>query len=90
MMDTCKDRIGTSPPRARTKVIYVDLGFGYFGSVLTTCNASESTVEPHTGVAHGERIPSTLGRACRGTPLIRKRLPLGPYCRPMPRVLPWS
>jgi len=26
----------------------------------------------------------------RGTLLIRKRTPLGPYRRPMPRVLAWS
>ena len=26
----------------------------------------------------------------KGTSLIRKDLPLGPYCRPMPRILPWS
>jgi len=25
----------------------------------------------------------------RGTSLIRKRLPLGPYCRPIPRALPY-
>ena len=30
------------------------------------------------------------GRDYRGTSLIRKRTPLGPYRRPMPRVLGWS
>ena len=30
------------------------------------------------------------GREYRGTSLIRKRTPLGPYRRPMPRVLGWS
>ena len=27
---------------------------------------------------------------CRGTSLIRNRIPLGPYSRAMPRALPWS
>ena len=26
-MASCEDRIGTGPPRARTEVIYVDLGY---------------------------------------------------------------
>ena len=29
-------------------------------------------------------------RLYRGTSLVRKRSPLGPYCRPMPRDLWWS
>jgi len=33
-------------------------------------------------------VGKTLSRgACRGTALIRKRIPLRPYRRPMPRVL---
>jgi hypothetical protein len=33
-------------------------------------------------------VPSSLdsGLSYRGTLLIIKRIPLGPYCRPMPRV----
>ena len=38
-------------------------------------------------------VPSSLGSrfsVYRGTSLIRKRHPLGPYSRPTPRALRWS
>jgi len=38
----------------------------------------------------GARATHTQKRPCRGTLLIRKRLSLGPYSRPMPRALWWS
>ena len=31
----CEDRIGTGPPRARTEVIYVDLGYWAIASVFS-------------------------------------------------------
>ena len=34
--------------------------------------------------------PSTIVQGYRGASLIRKRTPLGPHGRPMPRVLGWS
>ena len=41
-----------------------------------------------TGVAKlRQRQKLTLQYQYRGTSLIRKRLPLGPYCSPMPRDL---
>jgi len=39
----------------------------------------------------GTPYPSTTSvRAHTGVPLMRKRHPLGPYCRTMPRALWWS
>jgi len=40
-----------------------------------------------TGIINWERSLQILQRADRGTSLLRKRTPLGPYRRPMPRVL---
>ena len=37
-----------------------------------------------------ERQEATVFRACRGTSLARECTPLGPYRRPMPRVLKGS
>ena len=41
-------------------------------------------------LAEGWAAGGLLEHLYRGTSPIRNRLPLGPYCRHMPRVLPWS
>ena len=38
------------------------------------------------GVPRGVHRLLVCDKVCRGTLLTRKRTPLGPYCRPMPRV----
>ena len=49
------------------------------------CGTIPSTLEQKRAQSH------QIGEAkYRGTSLIRKRLPLGPYSRPMPRALWWS
>ena len=41
-----------------------------------------------TDLVHFLWLVATLALiVCKGTSPIRKRTPLGPYCRPMPRVL---
>ena len=51
--------------------------------------ASRSLDAPHRML--NKVFGSNVGRqSYRGTSLIRKRLPLGPYSRPIPRALWWS
>jgi len=42
------------------------------------------------GVKYAPLATEGIAIPYRGTSLIRKRTPLGPYHRPMPRVLGWS
>ena len=84
----CEDRLGTGPPRARTEVIYVDLGYWVIsGSITPKGDPASWGINP--SVFSPSRVPSTPG-PYRHTSPVRKRTPIGPYRRPMPRVLRWS
>jgi len=53
---------------------------------LSRARPAYHTGMPPWGYMHGGRV----GIAYRGTSLIRNRLPLGPYGKPMTRALWWS
>ena len=62
---------------------------GGWGSWVTGKTVETASVlTPTLGGKPGKA--ATAGAECRGTSLIRKRHPLGPYSRPTPRALRWS
>ena len=57
---------------------------------VVPCLLLPQDVPSSTAMAGRRAGGQTLTGLHRGTPLIRNRAPLGPYCRTMPRALWWS
>ena len=93
---------GTVPPRARTEVIYVDLGLGVYNLISAqrererakrTGEWSTASVLRHIlpfpcdGPSSCVGVERIMLSVCRGSSLIRNRCPLGPYSRHMHRAI---
>ena len=68
-----EDRIGTGPPRARTEIIHVDLGFGAIpGSIKSSVLRRRAGRGAPRGVVRGRPVLENVHRALHQLPAERR------------------
>ncbi|KAJ1486119.1 hypothetical protein T484DRAFT_2358500 [Baffinella frigidus] len=93
-MGPCSPFWGLGPGKEKTRVFSLfpqQSSPGEPISMSTDVDLMDNPAPPHR--PGSERNPAEQPYRAplyRGTSLIRNRLPLGPYSRPMPRALRWS
>ena len=65
------------------------LGGGAYIAAGLASRSLSVPLPPSRALSHALSLSTRIASVYRGTSLIRKRIPLKPYRRPMPRVLWW-